>query len=98
MIYKTPKKVNAETYQQIESDMKKILETGEDIYLDFSETEYISSFGIRVLLMGMKTFRNKNFDFAVINPNPLVKEILEKTGLESILIHNDIEKYKQRGK
>ena len=95
MIYRTPEKINIENYKQITSDLKRLLESGEDVYLDFANTKYITSDGLRILIIGLKTFRNKNYDFAVINANPQIEEIIVKTGLEQVLLQKDIEKVKR---
>ncbi len=96
MIYRTPKRIYEVNYQQISNDMNRVLSNGDDIILDFSDTIYVSSAGIRTLIMGLKTFNAKGYDFCIVNVNPMVKEILDKCGLSKYLIQEDIIQLKKK--
>ena len=54
------------------------------IGLDFSELEYLSSAGLRVLLQAQKTM-NKQGEMIIKNVNETVSEIFEVTGFADIL-------------
>lgn len=54
------------------------------LILDFAQLEYISSAGLRVLLIAQKQM-NKQGKMALINVNEAVMEILELTGFDQIL-------------
>ncbi|MBQ1526389.1 MAG: STAS domain-containing protein [Lachnospiraceae bacterium] len=54
-----------------------------DICIDMKELEYISSAGLRVLLI-MKKALADNGGFNLINMNNSVKEIIETTGFDTI--------------
>lgn len=56
------------------------------IRLDMVGVAYMSSVGIRVLLRFHKQLRKLNGSFAVVNPSPAVKSVLELAGLEAILL------------
>lgn len=47
--------------------------------MDFAELEYISSAGLRVLLIAIKQMKRQG-SMRVINTNEMVKEIFEVTG------------------
>ena len=94
MIYVTDKKIDTDSCYKLSADLEKLLEHGEDIILDFRQTEYISSAGLRSILIGFKTFRNKGYDFSVINPSPFVRDIFRATGLDKVLLINDEDKKK----
>ena len=54
------------------------------LVMDFSDLEYISSAGLRVLLIAAKKMKG-NGSFAVRNLNEIVKEVLDVTGFLDIL-------------
>ena len=60
------------------------LEGIEDLTLDFSKLEYISSAGLRVLLLAQKAMYGKG-KMTVTNINKLVREVFEVTGFLNIL-------------
>ena len=71
-------------------DLDVILSSGDDVIIDMKETEYINSAGIRVLIMYLKEFRAKGYDFSVVNvEHELLKKIFEETGLDNIMLKND---------
>ena len=97
MIYKTGKKIDTESCQKLAKELRELMDQGEDLIIDMSGTEYISSAGIREILIALKTCRAKGYDFSVINPNDFVKNIFRMTGLANILLYDkDIEG--QKGK
>ena len=55
----------------------------DDIRIDMKELEYVSSAGLRVLLIMRKALTDSN-SFNLVNMNDSVKEIIETTGFDSI--------------
>jgi anti-sigma B factor antagonist/stage II sporulation protein AA (anti-sigma F factor antagonist) len=55
------------------------------LVLDFSQVEYISSMGLRVLLMAAKQLRAQNARIAVASLQPVVKEIFEIARFNHVL-------------
>jgi len=55
------------------------------VVLDFSELEYISSAGLRVLLAMKKSLDAAGKAFEIHNINAVVKEVFEVTGFINIL-------------
>ncbi|MBQ4482073.1 MAG: STAS domain-containing protein [Lachnospiraceae bacterium] len=55
----------------------------DDIRIDMKELEYVSSAGLRVLLIMRKALTDSN-SFNLVNMNHSVKEIIETTGFDSI--------------
>ena len=76
MIYKTKEKINTLDCNDLAADLRRILEQGDDLIIDLSNTNYISSSGLRVLLMGLKTFRAKGYDFSVMQMIKLKKYLM----------------------
>ena len=58
---------------------------GGALLLDFSRVDYISSVGLRVLMMAAKTLRTQQRKLGVAAPQPLVREIFEISRFNLIL-------------
>ena len=59
------------------------------IVFDFSETEYISSAGLRVLLMAAKLFQPTDGKLALCNANDQIVEVLDISGFFDIFKYFD---------
>lgn len=59
---------------------------GNNIILNFSNVSYISSAGLRALLIGQKTANSKKGSMKLINVRPAVMGILEQTGFAKLLV------------
>ena len=55
-----------------------------DLVIDFSETEYIASAGLRVLVTADKMMSGRKGSLRFANPNAEVVDILEMTGLSDV--------------
>jgi anti-anti-sigma factor len=55
------------------------------IQLDFKRLVYVSSAGLRVLLMGEKTARAKGGKLTLVNVSAEIKEVFEMTGFSEVL-------------
>ena len=72
------------TAPELEKVIKTELEGISNLTFDFSDLEYISSAGLRVLLSAQKIM-NKQGDMKVCGANDIVTEIFEVTGFSDIL-------------
>lgn len=72
---------NAKDFEEIISNEVKDIK---GLILDFAELEYISSAGLRVLLIAIKLMK-KQGSMKVINSNEMVKEIFEVTGFADLV-------------
>ena len=52
--------------------------------LDFTDCDYVSSAGIRVLLSTFKTLKQKKASMKLINVGENFKDVLESTCLDSV--------------
>jgi anti-sigma B factor antagonist len=60
----------------------------DSLLLDLSEVEYISSAGLRVLILATRTVKN---EFGLCNPTSMVREVFTMTKLDSALfIFDDV--------
>jgi len=58
---------------------------------DLSDTEYISSSGLRVFLAALKTLKTKNGEMRLVSLQPVVRNILDVSGLSNIFsIHHNL--------
>lgn len=77
-------RLDSTTSGEMDETMSRLVEEGvRNIVVDFENTEYISSRGIRILV---GTYRNLDGGtMEVINCNPSVREIFRLSGLTDIL-------------
>ena len=71
------------TAPELETEFKTALKGVSSLTLDFGKLEYISSAGLRVLLLAVKTLGEGCVK--VVNSNEIVKEVFEVTGFDQIL-------------
>lgn len=72
---------NAKEFEDvINSELKDI--TG--LIMDFAELEYISSAGLRVLLIAIKQMKKRG-SMKIVHSNEMVKEIFEVTGFADLV-------------
>ena len=72
------------TAPELDEELKNSLFDVEELVLDFSQLEYISSAGLRVLLAAQKAM-NKQGSMVVTDVNDTIMEIFEVTGFSEIL-------------
>lgn len=72
------------TAPQLEEELDPANDAVESLVFDFSELEYISSAGLRVLLSAQKTM-NARGSMTVKNVSDEIREIFDVTGFSDIL-------------
>lgn len=77
-------RIDTTTAPQLEAEVKSSAESAECIVIDFSNVEYISSAGLRVLLSGHKLMNAKG-GLKLINVSEDIMEIFDVTGFTDIL-------------
>ncbi|MBR0378407.1 MAG: STAS domain-containing protein [Lachnospiraceae bacterium] len=77
---------NAEEFRDtISADLKRV----SVLTLDFQNVDYISSVGIRSLLLLFKQLRRQDGRMEIININDQVREILKLIGLMEFIKHDN---------
>ena len=61
---------------------------GKKIVIDFAQTSYISSAGLRVLLKTAKTLHQKSGKLALCGANEQILEVLEMSGFLTMMQHH----------
>lgn len=65
--------------------LQRILDESAQIVLDLSGVDYMSSAGVRELVSALKKARRNNGDMRIAQPTERVLDILEMSGLDSIV-------------
>ena len=77
-------RLDTTTAPQLEAEIKGALTGVTELVLDFSQLEYLSSAGLRVLLAAQKAM-NKQGSMVIRHVNETILEIFEVTGFLDIL-------------
>ncbi len=77
-------RIDTKTAPELEQTVREALEGLTELTFDLKETSYISSAGLRILLIAQKQM-NKQGKMTVTNANSDLMEILEVTGFTDIL-------------
>ena len=77
-------RLDTTTSPQLEAELKDSVSDIRKLIFDFSDLEYLSSAGLRVLLSAQKVM-NKQGEMIVKNVNDNINEIFEITGFVDIL-------------
>ena len=77
-------RLDTTTSPQLEGDLRTSTDKVEKLIFDFSDLDYISSAGLRVLLAAQKVM-NRQGSMVIRNVKPDIMEIFEVTGFVDIL-------------
>lgn len=77
-------RLDTTTAPQLEGELKHSIDGVTDLIMDFSNLEYISSAGLRVLLAAQKVM-NRQGSMKIRGVNETVMEVFEITGFVDIL-------------
>jgi len=69
---------------ELEAVLPGRVQTTEKVVLDLSETPYVSSAGLRVLLIGAKAARGKGHKLVLTGLSDSVREVFDISGFSSI--------------
>ena len=73
------------TSQQLGDQLPNETRRNLDLDINFEKLEYISSAGLRILVLFKKEAQATNNKMVIRNINPIVKEIFSVTGFDKIL-------------
>jgi anti-sigma B factor antagonist len=83
LVVKVAGRMDSVSAPELEAALNESLDGVEELVFDFSELEYISSAGLRVLLTSYKKM-NSQGTMTIININDIIREIFEVTGFAEI--------------
>lgn len=79
-------KIDSSTADSFEKKLTELLEQKEKkLLLDFSMVDYISSAGLRAMLITIKKAKNINAKLAISNPNENVANIINMAGFSAMM-------------
>lgn len=78
-------RLDTNTSSQLQEVLIPEFEASKQVELNFAELVYVSSAGLRVLLMGQKTAKTKSASMTLSNVSPDIMEVFEMTGFSGIL-------------
>lgn len=78
-------RVDTSSSPELQSAVLLAFQKTSKLILDFTQVAYISSAGLRALLIGQKTANSKGGSLIITNVSPVVMEVFEVTGFAEIL-------------
>ena len=84
LVVKVEGRIDTNTSPDLEMELKSSLDGVKELIFDFSDVDYISSAGLRVLLSAQKTM-NKQGSMKLTGVRSEIMEIFEVTGFTDIL-------------
>ncbi len=82
---KVQENIDTVTAPEFEKELKDEFGKFDSLILDFEELDYISSSGLRVLVMVQKNLQPQNIPFTIINSSSVIREIFSMSGFDKIL-------------
>jgi len=78
-------RLDTTTAPQLQQALTLALNEAEEVLLDFKRLAYISSAGLRVLLLGQKTAKANSASMSLCNVSEEIMEVFEMTGFTNML-------------
>ncbi len=78
-------RIDTITSQELKKEIDDELGNFDSLILDFTDLEYISSAGLRVLIATQKQLNADNIPFVVKNVNDAINEIFRMSGFDKLL-------------
>lgn len=78
-------RIDTITAPELQKEVLHAFQKGNVVEMDLTKVEYVSSAGLRVLLIGQKTAKGKGGSFTLTNVCEPVMAVFEMTGFKSIL-------------
>lgn len=85
MLVKLEGRMDSTTAPELERTVNPRLEGIDALTLDFAQLRYVSSAGLRVILALYKKMRAVDGRLTILNPNEMVMDVFETTGLSDML-------------
>ncbi|MBR6917995.1 MAG: AMP-binding protein [Clostridia bacterium] len=82
--------IDTETAHQLSDALLELDYNGLDLTIDFEKTDYITSAGLRVLLVARKKLSDETM--RIVNVNSVIKDVFDVTGFSGFLNYSEKEK------
>ena len=84
--YKTPVRITQENSEKVLGDLLEIIDKNLDVVLDMTETVYISSVALRLILIISKSLQSKRLNvLTILNSNDTIKSTIEMVGFDNFV-------------
>jgi anti-sigma B factor antagonist len=77
--------IDTVTAPELDTKLQENLSGIKDLILDFAAVDYISSAGLRVILMANQQLEDADGTMTIKNANDDVRDVFEMTGFDSLL-------------
>ena len=77
--------IDTVTAPELDAKLQENLSDVKDLVLDFAAVDYISSAGLRVILMANQQLEDADGTMTIKNANDDVRDVFEMTGFDSLL-------------
>ena len=78
-------RLDTSTAPALEAKLKQVAKDTQTLYLNMQNIQYISSAGLRVVLLAHKLMLPTGGKMIIKSPSAFCKQVLEATGMDSIL-------------
>lgn len=90
-LIKASGRVDSNTFPQFENTIRAAADDKNNIVLDTSSVEFMSSAGLRVMVSALKACSGAGGGFVLATPSERVSEVLQLAGLTSLFtIYDDV--------
>lgn len=89
IIVKVEGKVDTNTAPELEAKLTALVEETKKLVLDLADVTYVSSAGLRVVLLIFKSMKAKGGNFVISHVQDEVMEVFDMTGFSSFLTFED---------
>lgn len=85
IILKVKGRIDTNTSREFQSELLLAFQKQNEVVADLNEVDYVSSAGLRAMLIAYKTAGSKNGSFRLRNVQSNVKEILDVSGFSKFI-------------
>ena len=78
-------RINTVTSKELDKEINDELGNFDSLILDFTDLEYISSAGLKVLVATQRKLKPDNIPFVIKNSNDVVAEVFRLSGIDRVL-------------
>ena len=86
VIAKADGRIDSATSREFHSDLQAVItDCDSALVLDFEDVSYISSAGMRVMLLTAQSLQKNNMSFALCTMNDSIREVFKISGFDKII-------------
>lgn len=78
-------RLDTNTAPELENKLKEVAQEAQTLYLNLAGIEYVSSAGLRVILLAHKLMLPTGGKMILKSPSSFCRQVLEATGMDGIL-------------